>query len=100
MPWAKRNWWNVLLQHDATLRADVRERLTAWYPFLRSVPDFIRQQRESIAAAVARDNRRWPVIHAGNENGDLSLTFEQAATRLESVYRDRLEWLNRETSAW
>ena len=100
MSWAKCNWWNVLLQHDATLRADVRRRWTEWYPFLRSVPDFIRQERRSIAAAVSRDNRRWPVIRTGNENGDLSLTFDQAAERLESVYRDRLEWLNREISAW
>lgn len=42
MPWAKRNWWNVLLRHDATLRADVRNRWEQWYPFLRSVPEFIR----------------------------------------------------------
>ena len=100
MPWARRNWWNVLLRHDATLRADVRNRWEQWYPFLRSVPEFIRQQRASIAAAVSRDNRRWPVIQTGNENGDLALTFDQAAERIESVYRERLEWLDREISAW
>lgn len=100
MPWARRNWWNVLLRHDATLRADVRNRWEQWYPFLQSVPEFIRQQRASIAAAVSRDNRRWPVIQAGNENGDLALTFDQAAERIESVYRERLEWLDREISAW
>ena len=100
MSWAERNWWNVLLQHDATFRADVKLRWQEWLPFLRTVPAFIRQERKAIAAAVARDNRRWPVIQAGNENGDLALSFDAAAERIESVYRDRLEWLDREISTW
>ncbi|MCM1150999.1 MAG: CotH kinase family protein [Alistipes sp.] len=100
MPWAERNWWNVLLTCDATFRADVVERWAEWYPFLQSVPEFIDRERRSIAAAVARDNRRWPEIHAGNENGDLRLSFDEAVDRLESVYRQRAAWLDREISQW
>ena len=43
---------------------------------------------------------RWPEIHAGNENGDLQLSFNQAVDRLESVYRERLAWLDGEISKW
>jgi len=100
MPWARQNWWNVLLSCDPEFRAAVRDRWQEWYPFLKEVPEFIRRERASIAAAVSRDNRRWPVIQTGNENGDLSLTFDQAVDRLESVYRERLEWLDREIAQW
>jgi len=100
MPWARRNWWNVLLGCDPEFRAAVKRRWKEWYPQLKDIPEFIRRERESIAAAVSRDNRRWPVIQAGNENGDLSLTFDQAVDRIESVYRDRLGWLDREISQW
>lgn len=100
MPWAQANWWNVLLTHDAAFRADVAERWAEWYPFLQSVPEFIGRERKAIAAAVARDNRRWPVIYAGNENGDLELSFDEAVDRLESVYRERAAWLDREISQW
>lgn len=100
MSWARRNWWNVLLQHDASFRADVKSRWQEWMPFLKSVPEFIRREHASIADAVARDNRRWPEIHTGNENGDLSLTFDQAVARLESVYRERLDWLDRQIAEW
>lgn len=100
MEWAKHNWWNVLLQHDVEFRRDVKRRWQEWKPFLATVPAFILSERDAIAAAVARDNVRWPQIHAGNENGDLQLSFDDAVVRLESVYRARLDWLDREIAEW
>jgi len=100
MPWARQNWWNVLLSYDPEFRAAVKQRWREWHPFLKDVPQFIRRERASIAAAVARDNRRWPDIQADKVNGDLSLSFDQAVDRLESVYRERLEWLDREIAQW
>lgn len=100
MQWAGHNWWNVLLQYDASFRADAKRRWQEWKPFLETVPAFIRSEQASIASAVVRDNMRWPEIHAGNENGDLQLSFGQAVDRLESVYRERLAWLDGEISKW
>ncbi len=98
--WAQQNWWNVLLSNDPAFRTAVKSRWQEWYPFLKEVPEFIGQERESIAEAVARDNERWPDIKTGDVNGDLSLTFGPAVDRLESVYRERLEWLNRQIAQW
>lgn len=100
MEWAKSNWWNVLLQHDAEFRRDAKRRWQEWKPFLATVPEFIRSEHDAIAAAVARDNERWPEIHAGNENGDLQLSFDDAVVRLEAVYRARLDWLDRQIAEW
>lgn len=100
MPWARQNWWNVLLTRDPEFRAAVKCRWQEWYSFLETLPAFIRSEHDMIAAAVARDNRRWPVIQAGNENGDLQLSFDKAVERLESVYRERLAWLDSEISQW
>ena len=100
MEWSRDNWWNVLLTCDASFRAAVKERWTEWYPSLQGIAEFIRSEKEWIAAAVARDNRRWPDIKSGNVNGDLELSFDEAAARLESVYRERAAWLDREISKW
>lgn len=100
MEWSRNNWWNVLLTCDAEFRADVRKRWKEWYPSLQGVAEFIRTEKEWIAAAVARDNRRWPDIKSGNVNGDLDLSFDGAAARLESVFRERAAWLDREISKW
>lgn len=98
--WYEKNWWNRLLD-DRAFRAAVKERWQAWYPFLRSVPDFIAGQQRKIAEAEARNRRRWPEITGtGWPNGDEALSFDQAATRLRNVFSERIEWMNRQITQW
>lgn len=94
------SWWPIFFE-NAAFRAAAKARWQEWYPFLKSVPDFIEQERQAIAAAVARDNRRWPAINGtGNPNRDENLSFDGAVNRLKSVYKTRLEWMNTEISNW
>jgi len=99
-PWYENNWWNILLMYDPSFRADVKKRWQEWYPFLKTVPDFMEQERKAIARAVAHDNQRWTISGTGNPNGDELLSFEAAVARLKSVYRTRLEWMNGEIAKW
>ena len=99
-PWYENNWWNILLMYDASFRADVKKRWQEWYPFLKTVPDFMEQERKAIATAVAHDNQRWTISGTGNPNGDEWLSFEMAVARLKSVYSTRLEWMNSQIAKW
>lgn len=100
-PWYENNWWNLLLKKDPSFKAALKARWTEWYPFLKTVPEFIAGERRAIAEAVARDNGRWPSIEGtDNPNRDESLTFDAAVDLLEQVYRTRLEWMNGQISQW
>lgn len=100
-PWHERNWWNMLLLHNATFRNAVKSRWQEWYPFLQSVPEFIERERAAIAQAEVRNRERWPSINdTGYPNGDEWLTFDEAVDRLKEVYTSRTEWLNSQISAW
>lgn len=100
-PWHERNWWNMLLLHNATFRRAVKSRWQEWYPFLQRVPDFIEHERKAIAQAEVRNRERWPSINdTGYPNGDEWLSFDEAVDRLKEVYTTRTEWLNSQISAW
>ena len=100
-PWHERNWWNMLLLHNATFRNAVKSRWQEWYPFLQSVPEFIERERTAIAQAEVRNRERWPSINnTGYPNGDEWLTFDEAVDRLKEIYTLRTEWLNSQISAW
>lgn len=94
------SWWPIFFE-NADFRAAAKARWQEWYPFLKSVPDFIEQERKAISSAVVRDNRRWPAINGtGNPNRDENLSFDGAVNRLKTVYKTRLEWMNAEISKW
>ncbi len=98
--WRESNWWVVLLKYDASFRTAVKARWQEWYPFLRTVPDFIRAEQKYITPAVARDNKRWPTITVAGVNGDADLTFDQAAARIIEVYQTRLHWIDSQIAGW
>jgi len=99
-PWRGNNWWVVLLKYNPSFRAAVKARWKDWYPFLQTVPDFIRAEQKYISPAVARDNKRWPTITADRINGDTDLTFDQAVARIIDVYQTRLRWIDAQITAW
>lgn len=99
-PWYEQNWWNILLKKDAKFRADVKARWQEWYPFLKTVPDFIEQERKALVEAEKRNWERWPQINAGGMNRDETLSFNDAVARLSSIYTERMEWMNHQIAAW
>lgn len=99
-PWYENNWWNRLLLNNASFRAAVKARWQEWYPFLLTVPEFMDAERKTIVEAVGRNNERWPQINTGHPNRDETLSFDDAVKRLKQVYATRLDWMNRQISAW
>ena len=98
--WYELNWWNILLKRDPSFRADVKARWNELYPFLETVPEFMDSERDYISAAEKRNRQRWPSINTGAPNRDESLSFDDAVTRLKSVYTTRLKWMNSQIANW
>ena len=98
--WYERNWWNILLKHDLSFRADVKARWNELYPFLETVPEFMESERKIITEAEKRNRQRWPSINTGGPNRDESLSFDAAVDRLKSVYTTRLKWINSQIANW
>ena len=57
-------------------------------------------ERSYISAAEKRNRQRWPSINTGAPNRDESLSFDDAVTRLKSVYTTRLKWMNSQIANW
>jgi hypothetical protein len=80
--------------YDPTFNQLARNRWKAMYPFLTTVPDYIRAQAAYIKTSANNNVTRWPKISSDFANGDESLSWDDAVNLLIEVYKARLEWLN------
>jgi hypothetical protein len=86
--------WISRMLYDPTFNQLARNRWKAMYPFLTTVPDYIRAQAAYIKTSANNNVTRWPKIKSDFANGDESLSWEDAVNLLIEVYQARLEWLN------
>lgn len=94
------NLWLTRMLSSMAVRKRAKERWQAIYPFLQTIPDYIEQQRTYIAESATRNFERWPQIKTELPNGDESLTFDEAVTRLKKSYEVRLAWLHAKIEKW
>ncbi|MBR4808804.1 MAG: CotH kinase family protein [Bacteroidales bacterium] len=78
---------------DSTFKAAVKARWKELKPLLADIPDYIDRRAEQIRASEAINRGMWP-NDSYDVNGDCSLSFQQAVTRMKSAVSYRLTALD------
>ncbi len=85
-------WFDKLFQ-DADFVAEVKSRWNMLKPEFETVIDYINEEASYIRESAEVNSEMWPItIHV---NGDEKMSFDQAVNRLRTVYRDRIDLLDR-----
>ena len=85
-------WFDKLFQ-DADFVAEVKSRWNLLKPEFETVIDYINEEASYIRESAEVNSEMWPItIHV---NGDETMSFDQAVNRLRTVYRDRIDLLDR-----
>jgi hypothetical protein len=90
--WIKSAIYYKPLFNDPAFVARVKEKWTESKPDFESVLDFIDSEYEGIRLSAEYNGTIWPI--SGTTNGDESLSYEDAVTRLRSAYAQRIITLN------
>lgn len=85
-------WFDKLFQ-DADFVAEVKSRWNLLKPEFETVIDFIEDEADYIRESAEVNSEMWPITI--NVNGDEKMSFDQAVNRLRTVYRDRIDLLDR-----
>lgn len=89
-------WYNQLFR-DRSFVDKVKKRWNEVYPELKTVPDFILEERALLKGAEDRNFSRWDILGKYVwPNYTWFATYDEELKFLLDFYNDRLEWLNKE----
>lgn len=96
--------WYRRLFEDAAFKKLAKERWQALYPKFAALDDFIDEQYAYLGESAKRNFAVWNPATTGNYtgyvNGDENATFDEAVSRLRSMYVERIETLNGIFAQW
>lgn len=88
----KRHLYYPQLFNDAEFVSVIKERWPAAKANFDEVAEFIDLEYEKIRNSEKMNSSMWPISQ--RVNGDETMSFEEAVTRLKKAYCDKLEWLD------
>lgn len=89
-------WYNQLFR-DPVFVAKVKSRWNEVYPELKTIPDFVQEERKLLVGAEDRNFERWRILGQYVwPNYAWFQTYDEEIKFLLDFYYDRLEWLNDE----
>ena len=80
------------LFNDTEFKTAVKGRWTAAKANFEKVAEFIDSEAETIKQSDKMNSVMWPISQ--RVNGDETMIFDEAVTRLKKAYLDKLQWLN------
>ncbi len=87
------------LFRDSQFVSLVKTRWVKFKPsFLKDIPEIIEKRREKLKKSDAINIKMWP-IRAMADNGDETMDFDAAVTRLKTSYLNKLSWLDAQIQA-
>ena len=89
---SKAIYYERLLQ-DPVFVARVKERWTELKPKFEEIPDFIESEKNRLDKSADINIRLWPI--SSRTNGDETMTYDAAVTRMINAYKNRLQTLDR-----
>ena len=87
--------WYARLFDDPAFKAKVKARFGELLPKLETVPDYIDQLQKTLEKSAALNFAMWNPAEDGMINGDESMTFDAAVSRLKENFSERLEVIQR-----
>ena len=87
--------WYARLFDDPAFKAKVKARFGELLPKLETVPDYIDQMQKTLEKSAALNFAMWNPAEDGMINGDESMTFDAAVSRLKENFSERLEVIQR-----
>lgn len=89
-------WYNQLFR-DPVFVAKVKSRWNEVYPELKTIPDFVQEERKLLGGAEDRNFERWRILGQYVwPNYAWFQTYDEEIKFLLNFYNDRLEWFNDE----
>ena len=83
---------------DDGFKAMVKDRWNSLKASLQDIPAFIDSTASYLRKSEALNSEMWP--NTSNVNGDESMSFDQAVSRLKKSYEDKLNWMTEQINAW
>jgi hypothetical protein len=80
------------LRKDPKFRARLVERWNARKSALKKLPDYIDSQADYLRVSESVNQQMWPI--SNRENGDETMTFQQAVDRMKKSFLDKWEWMD------
>lgn len=80
------------LFQNTTFVSRVKERWALLKPEFDKISAFIESEAEQIKHSEIMNQSMWPITQT--VNGDESMTFEEAVSRMKAAYEEKLQWLN------
>jgi len=80
------------LQKDPKFRERLVERWNARKAALKKLPEYIDTQAEYLRVSESVNQEMWPI--SNRENGDETMTFQQAVDRIKKAFLDKWEWMD------
>ena len=59
---------------------------------LKKLPDYIDSQADYLRVSESVNQQMWPI--SNRENGDETMTFQQAVDRMKKSFLDKWEWMD------
>jgi hypothetical protein len=91
---ATKSMFYPALLKDERFRNRVIERWEQYKDGLKLLPEFIDSQAEYIRLSEAYNHAQWPIVN-NPENGDETMTFQQAVDRAKRAFLDKWEWMDK-----
>ena len=82
------------LFNDTEFVSTIKRRWPAAKANFSKVADFIESEAETIKNSEKMNTALWPI--SSRVNGDETMSFEEAVSRLKNAYLDKLEWLDQQ----
>ncbi len=89
---AKKTMLYPALQKDPKFQARLVERWNARKAALKKLPDYIDSQVDYLRVSESVNQQLWPI--SNRENGDETMTFQQAVDRMKKSFLDKWEWMD------
>ncbi len=89
---SKAIYYERLLQ-DPVFVARVKERWAELKPAFEEIPAFIEEEKAKLSKSADVNIQLWPI--SSRTNGDETLTYDAAVTRMINAYNNRLQTLDR-----
>ena len=91
---ATKSMFYPALLKDERFRNRVVERWEQYKDGLKKLPEYIDSQAEYIRLSESYNHAQWPIVN-NPENGDETMTFQQAVNRAKQAFLDKWEWMDK-----
>ena len=91
--------WYKYLFKDPNFKRKVVERFCQLKPQLIGIADYISEKATALSLSEKENSKLWPLSNLDSTiipNNDEKLTFNEAVSRMRSIYLKRLEWIEQQ----